>query len=261
MALRDQPYLPLYIQDFMTDEKLAECSACTTGVYIRLMCLMHKSDEYGKILLKQKYKQNTEQVKNFAAQISKQMPYDFHTVTKSLEELLHEKVLLMEGDMLIQKRMVKDNDISEKRALSGKLGGESTAQNISKTKKQFAEAKNLANTEIESKNTNEDLIGIGGLGENPKYQSIINSTIWLNSISIQKRITPARTLEYLDNFLKDLWLKDDFGKSEKEIKKHFISWLNIELSKPPKNENKVKGTLNAYEEARQKLGLKNDTAN
>lgn len=26
MALRDQPYLPLYVQDFLTDEKLRECS-------------------------------------------------------------------------------------------------------------------------------------------------------------------------------------------------------------------------------------------
>ena len=43
MALRDQPYLPLYVQDFLTDEKLAECSAMATGVYIRLMCIMHKS--------------------------------------------------------------------------------------------------------------------------------------------------------------------------------------------------------------------------
>ena len=43
MALRDQPYIPLYVQDFMTDEKLSECSAESTGVYIRVMCIMHKS--------------------------------------------------------------------------------------------------------------------------------------------------------------------------------------------------------------------------
>ena len=58
MALRNQPYFPLYVQDFMTDEKLNECSAKANGIYIRLMCIMHKSEEYGTILLKQKYKQN-----------------------------------------------------------------------------------------------------------------------------------------------------------------------------------------------------------
>ena len=58
MALRNSPYLPLYVQDFLTDEKLADCSANANGVYIRLMCILHKSEPYGKILLKQKYKQN-----------------------------------------------------------------------------------------------------------------------------------------------------------------------------------------------------------
>ena len=41
MALRDQPYLPLYVLDFLVDEKLAYCSAESTGVYIRLMCILH----------------------------------------------------------------------------------------------------------------------------------------------------------------------------------------------------------------------------
>lgn len=74
MALRDQPYLPLYIQDFLTDEKLMECSASTTGVYIRLMCVMHKSEKYGTILLRQKFKQTDQQISNFATQIAKHFP-------------------------------------------------------------------------------------------------------------------------------------------------------------------------------------------
>ena len=76
MALRDQPYLPLYIQDFLTDEKLSECSASATGVYIRIMCLMHKSEHYGKILLKQKHKQTGKQIEDFASFFAKVLPYD-----------------------------------------------------------------------------------------------------------------------------------------------------------------------------------------
>ena len=62
MALRNNPYLPLYIQDFMTDEKLAECSPHATGVYIRIMCLLHKCEIYGKFLLNQNYKQSSNQI-------------------------------------------------------------------------------------------------------------------------------------------------------------------------------------------------------
>lgn len=139
MALRDQPYLPLYIQDFMTDEKLIECSAECTGVYIRIMCLMHKSDQYGKILLKQKYKQPDKQTKNFAKQLARSMPYDLLVIENSLDELINEGVLILDGDIVSQKRMIKDNNISEIRRSAGTKGAE--------VKKEFAKAKLKANPE------------------------------------------------------------------------------------------------------------------
>ena len=112
MALRDQPYLPLYVQDFLTDERLNECSAESTGVYIRLMCLMHKSQEYGTILLKQKDKQSGEAAKDFAVKLARQMPYSVDVIERALRELLEEEVLHLDGDRLFQRRMVKDGKLS-----------------------------------------------------------------------------------------------------------------------------------------------------
>jgi uncharacterized protein YdaU (DUF1376 family) len=123
MPLRNQPYLPLYVQDFLTDEKLIECSAQATGVYIRLMCIMHKSEPYGTILLKQKDKQNSKQTKNFALKLAKHLPYDLNVIENSLDELISEGVLILDGDQIIQKRMVKDNYISDERAKAGSKGG------------------------------------------------------------------------------------------------------------------------------------------
>ena len=151
MALRDQPYLPLYVQDFMTDEKLSQCSAKSNGVYVRLMCIMHKSEEYGCISLKQKHKTTDSQIKNFASLLTKNMPYDFHTVTESLAELLDENVLVIEGDTLIQKRMVKDNKISMERSKAGKTGGIETQKNFAKAN---AKANIQANSEYENENEN-----------------------------------------------------------------------------------------------------------
>ena len=122
MALRNQPYLPLYVQDFLTDEKLIECSAESTGVYIRLLCIMHKSDEYGKVLLKQKDKQTPKPLKNFASKVAKLMPYPLEIIERSLDELVSERVLSINGDYLYQKRMVRDNEISLKRAKAGEKG-------------------------------------------------------------------------------------------------------------------------------------------
>jgi len=148
MALRDQPYLPLYVQDFLTDERLIECSAASTGVYIRLMCSMHKSKEYGRILLKQKHKQNTKQIKNFASQLDRQMPYSVEEIEAGLEELINEGVIEISGAYLIQKRMVWDNDVSIKRSAAGKKGGEST---------QFAKANIEAKAQANPEDANENI--------------------------------------------------------------------------------------------------------
>jgi uncharacterized protein YdaU (DUF1376 family) len=173
MALRNQPYLPLYIQDFMTDEKLMECSAESTGVYIRIMCLMHKSEEYGTILLRQKDKQTEQQINNFAVRIAKQLPYDFNVILKSLTELVEEGVLVIEGDILSQKRMVKDNALSNIRSNAGKKGGFATAKLEAKQEAK-QEAKVLANSEyenvIETKNEIKDVI-------KPKKDKILKKII------------------------------------------------------------------------------------
>lgn len=162
MALREQPYLPLYVQDFLTDEKLNECSAESTGVYIRLMCIMHKSDNYGTILLKQKDKQTGKQISDFALKLVRQMPYDAETIERALNELLEEGVLTMDGDVIFQKRMVKDGKVSDTRASAGRKGGKAskTASNDEDFASGFAQAKSQANTEneIEIENDTEDVI-------------------------------------------------------------------------------------------------------
>lgn len=123
MARKDLPYLPLYVQDFLTDEKLMECSASATGVYVRIMCVLHKCIPYGKLLLKQKDKQNEQQINNFANKLAKHLPYDLLTIVGGLNELIVEDVLQIEGDYLLQKRMVNDGILSAKRSESGKKGG------------------------------------------------------------------------------------------------------------------------------------------
>lgn len=149
MALRDQPYLPLYIQDIMTDEKLNECSAATHGIYIKgLMCLMHKSHTYGKILLKQKYKQSENKCLNFARQLVKHLPYSVDEISAAISELIDEDVCHFEGDYICQRRMIKDNDVSEKRVKAGQKGGKFAQAKV--------KAKHQANSENEYEYENEN---------------------------------------------------------------------------------------------------------
>ncbi len=159
MALTDQPYLPLYVDDWMNNNKLKMCSAGAHGLMVSIMCLMHKSETYGVISLKQKFKQSDKQKLNFACQIAKLSSFDLLETEKYFNELIDENVLKIEGDNLICLRMVKDADVSKKRALSGKNGGKSTQKTI----RNFALANIEANTGIEyvSENVNEiDIVSI-----------------------------------------------------------------------------------------------------
>ncbi|HNB31675.1 MAG TPA: hypothetical protein PLD32_13180 [Saprospiraceae bacterium] len=174
MSLRNQPYFPLYVQDFLTDEKLNCCSASSQGVYIKIMCLLHKSEVYGELMLKQKDKQNKSTIKNFAVKLSRLLPFDNETIDTALIELLEEGVLCIEGDVLYQKRMRKDGEISELRSKSAKSGGGNPALKTNKkddlhkqNSKQNKEQKDKQNTEyeIEYEFESVSVFEKGGVGE------------------------------------------------------------------------------------------------
>lgn len=208
MALRDQPYLPLFVKDFMTDEKLMICTASTTGVYIRLMCVMHKSEAYGTILLKQKFKQSNKQINNFALQLANFMPYDLQCIESALTELIDEEIIKLDGDLIIQKRMVKDSDISEKRANAGKKGGEETQKSKPKNNKKFAKAKNKANTAIENEIVTETTILKLDLNVDTIHKKIID---YLNLVAeTDFKISTKTTIQLIDARIEDGFEVNDF---------------------------------------------------
>lgn len=187
MALTDQPYLPLYVDDWMNNNKLKMCSPAAHGVMMSVMCIMHKEDNYGSILLKQRFKQTDNQIKNFAFQLAKLCAFDLFEIEEPLNELLESKILEIENETLICKRMIKDAELSKKRANSGRSGGKKTQsknKNISKNnqlkEQDFALAKDKANTVngIVIENVNESVIDNekGGAEEKTKIepQKIVN---------------------------------------------------------------------------------------
>lgn len=159
MALRDQPYLPLYIQDYLTDEKLNACSAATQGVYIKIMCILHKQEEYGTVSLKQKDKQSGQQNSSityfFALKFAKLLPFDMDTLLPAINELVEEGVLMIDGDKISQKRMVHDFNVSQVRSISGKKGvlyKLNNKQRLKQNSKQNPEYENESDNEVDIDN-------------------------------------------------------------------------------------------------------------
>jgi hypothetical protein len=119
MALRNQPYFPLYVQDYLTDEKLNMCEWSSIGIFSKIMCVLHKQDDYGSILFKQNSKQNLSMIENFASVLVKHIPCQLVDMINALNDLIDNGVLTIEDNKLFQKRMVKDGQISLKRSLAG----------------------------------------------------------------------------------------------------------------------------------------------
>ena len=236
MALRDQPYIPFYVQDFLTDEKLTECSASATGIYIRIMCLMHKSEHYGKILLKQKHKQTGKQISDFAKVFAKVLPYPESEILLGLEELVSENVLILDGDFLIQKRMVRDNEISVSRSEAGKNGVIAKKEKNKKGKNfadTFAKAKHEANSENEYVNENEsenkNVVELSKdgffLNDLPKDLQLsemdIGKTIQFVKFSIKQDVTESQVAEYWEAFKIQWFEKKEWKNSIEDLMSHF----------------------------------------
>ncbi len=226
MALRNQPYLPLFVDDFLSDEKLSLCSAASTGVYIRLMCLMHKADEYGVILLKQRLKQNSKQTKNFACMFARQMPFSDDVIEAALDELFDENVIQIDGDRLIQKRMVRDEKLSNIRAFAGSKGGKSSSAKKQKFASNFAQAKTQANTGIGIVYVNENnpssldkKKGVKG----GKEKTFIPPTLEEVQAYVASRGNRVDAQKFFDYFNEGGWI-DSEGKPVKSWKQKVITW-------------------------------------
>lgn len=183
MALRDQPYLPLYVQDFLTDEKLMLCSASATGFYIRLLCIMHKSETYGKIKLDNKFKTFQEMLAVF-------MPWDIKVVSECLQELLDSNILLIKSGFLIQKRMANDGELSIKRAESGRVGG--TISRFNKTA--YSNKQNGSKTSSKTEANTENEYEYEYVNENNKEDNIIYNK--------KKKISDAPHSQAIEYFCK-----------------------------------------------------------
>ncbi len=253
MSRKDKPYLPLYVQDFLTDEKLMECSAESTGVYIRIMCVLHKSQPYGKLLLKQKDKQSESKIKNFAIRFAKHFPYTLDVILSSLVELVEEGCLEIDGDCIFQKRMVNDSGLSDLRSKSGSLGGRKAKDDdFALAKEQakgnlFAIAKVKANADIDIDiengiDNNKESVVFFEKKINPvddtSWEKVkidfYNDFRWSEKFCRDKSVTILFFKEKAREFISDIELKGD-SKDLKELKSHFVNWYNIKIKNEPTN--------------------------
>lgn len=240
MARKDKPYLSLYVQDFMSDEKLRECSAESVGVYIFVMCVLHKSDTYGSMKIKDKYfcldfayTFAYDFASPCASMLVRHLPFSEEIIRNSLVELIKEGVLSidMENNILYQKRMVNDGLLSETRAEAGSKGGKiskRSSKDISKTKAN-SQANIQANTDIDIDNEIDNDIDISLSLKDLKDKEIRDIVEYLNEkAGTNYRATTEKTKALIKARINEKYTVEDFYSV---IDKKTAEWLNTEQEK------------------------------
>lgn len=207
MALRSNFYIKLVINDIVSDEKLNACSSSANGIYLRLICFLHRQTEYGVFILKEQELIDNDLIKCFSKRLKKHMPFTFDEIYKGISELKEFDVIQIRENRLEQKRMIKDSKEYEKFSERGKKGMESRYKKFGidpgkidvSNKQEEKEEKQEEKKTFPPKNTaapfDEKLAGIKFT-----FYSGNEKKSWLESVAMSQRIDMKPLLVLLYDF-------------------------------------------------------------
>ena len=216
---------------------------------------MHKSESYGKLILRQKdrlteadslelqklIESKTEsktesKIIPFAKRLQRNMPFELHEKAAGLNELAEERVITIDGETLYQRRMVKDGEISEKRSINGTLGGRPTKADSTKKSKTESKgkskraSKNKANTEYENEYENNNIDSEeGDAGEETpapgrKDNGFVPPTVDEVDAYCRERENGIDAQEFVDFYTANGWVQGKQGKPIRDWKACVRTW-------------------------------------
>jgi hypothetical protein len=116
-----RPAFQFYPSDWRTDASLQFCSLSARGLWVEMMCIAHECEPYGHLTINSK--------PMTAAQIGRLVGISERECTKLLGELFEAGVPSRTSDGTIySRRMVRDEEVRERRAAGGKSGAEHGAK-------------------------------------------------------------------------------------------------------------------------------------
>lgn len=118
------PWMKFHPQDWRADERLRMCSLSARGLWLEMICIMHRAEKYGFLLIAGKAPTDT--------QLAFQVGTTPEQVSQLLAELRAAEVYsATSSGVIYSRRMVRDEKKSRINAKNGKKGGETT---VGKTK-------------------------------------------------------------------------------------------------------------------------------
>jgi len=111
-----RPSFQFYPSDWLRDTALRSCSTGARGLWIDMICFMHEGNPYGHLKVGDKV--------ILPVNLARMVGETLEVVEGWLKELHHAGVYdLTEDGTICSRRMIRDENLRQIRALGGKLGG------------------------------------------------------------------------------------------------------------------------------------------
>lgn len=110
-----RPSFQFYPSDWLRDTALRSCSTGARGLWIDMICFMHEGSPYGYLKVADKVILPT----NLARMVGESV----EVVSNWLIELQEAGVYDIDNGAIFSRRMIRDEELRQKRAEGGKLGG------------------------------------------------------------------------------------------------------------------------------------------
>lgn len=195
-----KPWDKWYWQDYLADTGLAACSLAARGLWIEMLAIMARSEKKGYLL-----DGNQKMSEVVLARLARSTVDEIMPLLKELNE--HKVFSMTEDGIIYNRRMVREAEISEKRAEAGKIGGLSKKQKSSKSQAStLARSVSASASASEYKNKEEEK---GVEKETKKAIQIelpawIDSNLWHDYLEMRKRIRKPATLRAQELVIKKL---------------------------------------------------------
>ena len=110
-----RPSFQFYPSDWLRDTALRSCSTGARGLWMDMICFMHEGNPYGHLKVGDKV--------ILPDNLARMVGESVEVVNSWLDELQVASVFDIENGVICSRRMIRDEELRQKRAVGGKLGG------------------------------------------------------------------------------------------------------------------------------------------
>ncbi len=236
------PAIQFYPADWRKDIGVQSLSFHDRAIWFEMLCLMHESEERGRLI--NNGKPITEEA------IARLIGCPIKDFKKAIVNILNSGVASKEGDVIYNRRMVKDDALIRKRRACGKLGGNpnlvnqevnhTSNQTANHTPNQRSKQKPTPSSSISSSSSTSENTDQQQQNAHEVFAKKLFSDIGtLDRQNIELQLNPRRLLipEDCEAFNRHLQTEGKHHVHWSEYIKHLRNWLNTRPANIQKNGN------------------------